>query len=92
MPEEQTQFNKSVKSCSETLVHKKITSGTSPSSTSENLFFVPEVEFLSVSGNDSGVDSPRNCEHQPLLGRMQCDMMCNTFPGECFFIRNKSKL
>lgn len=85
MPEEQTQINKSAKSCSEILVHKKIPSG-STSSTSENLFYVPEVEFASVSGNDSGVDSPRNCENQPLLGRMQCDMMCNTFPGKCYLV------
>lgn len=82
MPEEQTQFNKSVKSCSEILVHKKVPSGASTSSASENSFFVPEVEFASVSGNDSGVDSPRNCENQPLLGRMPCEMMCNMFPDD----------
>lgn len=80
MPEEQTQI-KSVKSCCDVLVHKKISSGSYSSGSSANSFFVPEVEFLSASGNDSGVDSPRNCEHQPLLGRMQCDSMLNTFPG-----------
>ncbi len=81
MPEEQTQY-KLVKSSSDVLVHKKVSASSYSSGTSENNFFVPEVEFISVSCHDSGVDSLKNCEHQPLLGRMQSDTTLNTFPGE----------
>lgn len=83
MPDEQLPYNKSNKSITDVLVHKKVSVGSYSSGTSENSFFVPEVEFASASGNDSGVDSPRNCENQPLLGRMQCDLL-NAFPGKCF--------
>lgn len=82
MPEELSPY-KSSKSVTDVLVHKKVSVGSYSSGTSENSFFVPEVEFASASGNDSGVDSPRNCENQPLLGRMQCDAL-NAFPGMCF--------
>ena len=81
MPQEHTQ-TKLVKSNSDVLVHKKLSTGSYSSASSSNSFFVPEVEFLSASGNDSGVDSPRNCENQPLLGKMQCEMLMNAFPGQ----------
>ncbi|KAK7578188.1 hypothetical protein V9T40_010393 [Parthenolecanium corni] len=81
MPDEQLPYNKSNKSITDVLVHKKVSVGSYSSGTSENSFFVPEVEFASASGNDSGVDSPRNCENQPLLGRMQCDLL-NAFPDD----------
>lgn len=87
MPEEQSPY-KSSQSVTDVLVHKKISVGSYSSGTSESNFFVPEVEFASASGNDSGVDSPRNCEHQPLLARMQCDSL-NVFPGKCLVMDSR---
>lgn len=81
MPDEKTQHNKSVKSCSDVLIHKKISTSSYSSGASESSFFVPEVEFISTLGNDSTVDTSKNCENQPLLGRMQCDLSLNIFSG-----------
>lgn len=81
MPEEQTHKSNS-KSLSDVLVQKKAsTSSYSSGASDQSLFYVPEVEFASGSGHDSGVDSPRNSENQPLLGRMQGDSSFNIFPG-----------
>lgn len=55
----------------------------SSSGVSDEVTLIPEVTFAPGSNNGATIDSPRvNRENQPLLGRMECDVTFNNFPGE----------
>lgn len=83
MSEEQTQLKLS-------LPHDDIQSSNSVISLSssdvgEDSCVAPEVDFAPGPSSRISLDSPRsNCEHQPLLGRMDTETSFNNFPGDIF--------
>lgn len=63
----------------------------SSSDIGEDSCTVPDVDFAPGPSNRASLDSPRsNCEHQPLLGRMDFDTSYNHFPGKIYSLKINS--
>ena len=80
MSEEQTHLKLSLPS--DDVLSTNSVISLSSSDIGEDSCTVPDVDFAPGPSNRTSLDSPRsNCEHQPLLGRMDFDTSYNNFPG-----------
>ncbi|RZF43110.1 hypothetical protein LSTR_LSTR001288 [Laodelphax striatellus] len=85
MTEEQNQLKLSFKT-DELVSRSDSIVSLSSSGVSDTEICVPDVAFVASSSKGSTIDSPRsNRESQPLLGRMESDIQCNTFPDDPSF-------
>lgn len=86
MTEEQTQLKLSFKPDDLIRTNSIVSLSSSGVSESEVNTFIPDVAFAPSSSNGGTIDSPRsNRENQPLLGRMEGDVLYNNFPGEIVY-------
>lgn len=86
MTEEQTQLKLSFKPDDLIRTNSIVSLSSSGVSESEGNTFIPDVAFAPSSSNGGTIDSPRsNRENQPLLGRMEGDVLYNNFPDDPAF-------